>query len=583
MKKKKRHDQPFRRPQKPGSISRAAGQTLTSYDVGALPIINHFIRRAKLEDKLRQFVFEDKRCRIPPVTGILLLLRNYLVSREPLYGVSEWAEECAPDLLGLSPDQVGSLNDDRAGRWLERLFDADCPSLGLTVARHIVGEFAVKLDEIHNDSTTVTFFGSYDGTTEKARVRGKRTPAVVLGHNKDHRPDLKQLLYKLTVSSDGSVPIAFGVDSGNVSDDKTHIETWEFVREIVGKPDFIYVADSKLASRENMAYIANRSGRFISVLPRTRAEDKEFRRRVIQGEIEWHEIHRKRNDNGKVTDIVSTTTEDFVTSEGFRLIWCHSTRKAELDLASRGKRVRRTTESMRDLQEKLNSPRTRYREEEKVRRELEKRLLTHSAHGWMIVQVEKIEEKKFSQATPGRRGPETKYICEIKTRFRLHYCVDHEKLNEESKHDGVFPLVTNVTELAVVEVLAAYKRQPFLEKRFAQFKSQFEVAPVFLKAVHRIVALLTVYFFALMIEALIERELRLAMKREGIDSLPFYPEQRECRAPCTRRVIDLFGNIHRHELRTSDAGESVNFVTEISDLQREVLRLLGVPLDGYSK
>ena len=112
MKKRKRHDQPLHRPQKPGSISRAAGQTLTSYHVGALPIINHFIKRAKLEKQLRQFVFEDKRCRISPVTGTLLLLRNYLMSREPLYGVSEWARECAPDLLDLSPDQVGSLNDD---------------------------------------------------------------------------------------------------------------------------------------------------------------------------------------------------------------------------------------------------------------------------------------------------------------------------------------------------------------------------------------------------------------------------------------------------------------------------------------
>ena len=144
-------------------------------------------------------------------------------------------------------------------------------------------------------------------------------------------------------------------------------------------------------------------------------------------------------------------------------------------------------------------------------------------------------------------------------------------------------MVTNVTEFTTVEVLAAYKRQPYLEKRFAQFKSQFEVAPVFLKSIQRIVALLTVYFFALLIEALIERELRLSMKREGIDSLPFYPEQRKCRAPCTRRVIDLFANIQRHELRTSDAGESATFVTELSDLQREVFRLLGVPLDGYSR
>lgn len=97
-------------------------------------------------------------------------------------------------------------------------------------------------------------------------------------------------------------------------------------------------------------------------------------------------------------------------------------------------------------------------------------------------------------------------------------------------------MVTNKTELAAVELLAAYKRQPHLEKRFAQFKSQFEVALVFLKSIQRVVALLTVYFFALVIQALIERELRLAMKREGIDSLPFYPEQRKCRAPCTALV-----------------------------------------------
>jgi hypothetical protein len=31
--------------------------------------------------------------------------------------------------------------------------------------------------------------------------------AITWGHNKDHRPDLKQLLFTLTVSSDGAVPV----------------------------------------------------------------------------------------------------------------------------------------------------------------------------------------------------------------------------------------------------------------------------------------------------------------------------------------------------------------------------------------
>jgi hypothetical protein len=35
------------------------------------------------------------------------------------------------------------------------------------------------------------------------------------------------------------------------------------------------------------------------------------------------------------------------------------------------------------------------------------------------------------------------------------------------------------------EVLRAYKRQPVIEKRFSQFKSDFHVAPLYLKEVSR--------------------------------------------------------------------------------------------------
>ena len=72
---------------------------------------------------------------------------------------------------------------------------------------------------------------------------------------------------------------------------------------------------------------------------------------------------------------------------------------------------------------------------------------------------------------------------------------------EDAKSDGIFPLITNVPDLSELELLKTYKRQPTIEKRFSQLKTDFEVAPVYLKAVHRIPALLSVYFFALLIEA----------------------------------------------------------------------------------
>ncbi|MFM8219147.1 MAG: transposase, partial [Planctomycetaceae bacterium] len=102
-----------------------------------------------------------------------------------------------------------------------------------------------------------------------------------------HRPDLKQVLYLLTVTGDGAVPVQFRVESGNTTDDQTHQATWDVLCTLSGRRDFLYVADSKLATRENMAYIHQRNGRFVSVLPRTRQEDRTFREQLQRGQVQW--------------------------------------------------------------------------------------------------------------------------------------------------------------------------------------------------------------------------------------------------------------------------------------------------------
>src|SRR6516164_5909420 len=214
-------DEP-RQPALPGKTARAKGRrrTLNSRRVAALPILNRFLERLRL----RQFLYdhlphEDRRTRVPTATGLLVLLRNLLISREPLYGVGEWAARHEPELLGLSDTQVAALNDDRIGRALDRLFDANIPALALNVAAHAVREFDVSLDELHNDSTTITFHGSYESAERERTLRQRLRLAVTWGHNKDHRPDLKQLLYILTVTGDGAIPVQVRVESGNATDD----------------------------------------------------------------------------------------------------------------------------------------------------------------------------------------------------------------------------------------------------------------------------------------------------------------------------------------------------------------------------
>jgi AraC-like DNA-binding protein len=112
-------------------------------------------------------------------------------------------------------------------------------------------------------------------------------------------------------------------------------------------------------------------------------------------------------------------------------------------------------------------------------------------------------------------------------------------------------------------------------------KTVHEIAPVFLKNEGRIEALFTLYAIALLVQALIERELRRAMARQGIEELPIYPEQRQCAHPTTEQVLRLFSLTERHRLLQRERTVQV-FHASITDLQRQVLALLGVPPTAYT-
>jgi transposase len=568
-------------PTQVGHRAEAAGHDLHSYRVGLLPILNRILERLRLEEFFRAYLPpQDRRCHIDPAIGLLVLLKNLLLSREPLYGVGEWAARHVPGLLGLSERQITSLNDDRVGRCLDRLFQNDYGSLALAVATHAISEFGVGLDQLHNDSTTITFHGDYPDATHEEKRQQQLRLAITWGHNKDHRPDLKQLLFILTVSQDGGVPVYFQARSGNTADDQTHRATWDLLCTLAGRRDFLYVADCKLATAENMAHVHQHGGRFLTLIPRTRSEDRSFRESLSRGQVRWRPISEKRDEDGEIHDQFSVSEEPALSAEGYRLVWYHSTRKAENDAAVRARQVDRALRELAELQQKLGSPRSRYQDRAKVAAAVEVILESRGACGWITTTIEERAEEKYHQEGRGRPSEKTRYIREVITRFDLKCEIDHAALAAEHLGDGVFPLITNDRTLSEPELLLAYKGQPVIEKRFAQLKTDFAVAPVYLKEVSRIQALLCLYFFVLLVESLLERELRQAMVRTKVESLRLYPEGRACRYPTVRRLIEVFEDVQRHRLRVG-AEPAVMFTTKLSPLQRTVLRLLDIPQSVY--
>jgi len=559
------------------------GHVLRSYSVGGVPILNRFLDRLQIAELLDEHLpARDKRTTMPASTTLLVLVRNILIARQPIYGVREWAGGFAPNLLNVWPDEIGRLGDDRLGRDLERFFEHCGPALILAVVRQVVQEFQVSLDELHNDSTTISFYGAYPAAEKEHRGRGRPTAAITWGHSKDHRPDLKQLLYTLTISDDGGVPVYFTSASGNVVDDQTHQQTWEMLRQLAGGPDFLYVADCKLATTDNMTYIARHGGRFVSVMPRTRKEDSEFRQRLREApqSVRWQHLYDVSDEKDRVTDRLSTCADEAVSAEGFRLLWYHSTRKAERDAAARARSVQRALAELSELRDRLTGPRTRFRELSKVQEAVQEILQRFEVESWVTVTIEPLEQSEYRQADRGRPSKQTRYIKKTRTRYTLSWKINLERLGEAQGDDGVFPLISNDLELDTTSLLRAYKRQPVIEKRFSQLKTDFAVAPVYLKCAARVQGLLAVYFLALLVQALLERELRQAMAAKKIDSLALYPEERACARPTTARVLELFAPIQRHELSLPN-GEVVEMVTELSPVQRKILRLLNLPESTY--
>jgi transposase len=558
---------------------------LSSFHVGALPVLNHFLARLGMTEILESFLpASDRRRKLHPARALVLLVRNLLTSREPLYGVGRWASAFEPSLLGLSSREIGLLNDDRIGRALEDLFDADRPSLILRIVVQAVREFGLKLDQFHNDSTSISFEGAYRRADGRTR-RGKPTLKITYGHSKDHRPDLRQLLWSLTVTADGTVPVNYQVFDGNTNDDTTHRQTWDVLVAIAGRANFLYVADSKLCTRPNMTHIAFRGGRFLTVLPATRKEDSRFRDWMQTHDVPWQEVFRRASPRKKKDppDVFRAYEDPTGSAEGFRLVWYHSTEKEKRDRQERENKIDRAIRELQDLKDRLASSRTRFRRREKVDEAIESILEEAQAGRWLEVQVEKKESERFTQTHRGRPGPDTPFLRKIKISFDITWKNREEALRYDLRTDGIFPLITNDRDLDLRRILLAYKLgQPGVEQRHHNLKGFHEVAPQYLKSVVRIEAFLCVYFLALLVNALIEREIRRGMKKGRISQLAIYPEDRPCKRPTTEQLLRVFEDVRLHRVQElHPRGTVYLYPPQLTPLEHRILRLLGVPLDAY--
>jgi len=364
---------------------------------------------------------------------------------------------------------MAHLGDDRIGRALDRLFDADRAALLTEVVLAVGQKFKVSFDQVHNDSTSVSVCGQYRAANGRT-IRGRTAPAITCGFSKDHRPDLKQLLFILTVDSEGGVRVQFRLADGNASDSSSHIESWNTLRTIAGRADFLYVADSKLCSRDNMAHIHACGGRFVTVLPRSRLEDAEFRKWIQTHtpvwEVVWDRPH-PRNQNGP-RDIWSVHKPALPSAEVWTVIWVYSALLKLGQEARRRRNIAAATEQLSALHERLISARARLRGAAQIDQRVADILDRYQVARYLKVTRVVREEDTFKQDRRGRPGPDMVYRKITRRRYDIEWTLDSAAVDYDQKSDGMYPLMTYDRRLTPAQILIAHKGQPTIEKRFVQ-------------------------------------------------------------------------------------------------------------------
>jgi transposase len=546
---------------------------LTKFVLGAHPIIEHFMEIMRIGETLSSYLPSDKRRKLDDDKVITLLIHNILTTPYALYEMADWLKPLDAEKVGLQLSDTCSIQDDRIGKGLVNFYRSRHQDVFFRLALRAIKIFQLDCSRIHHDTTTVTFAGKYPGwSVQELLTHGK---------NKDHRPDLKQLVLGLSVTGDGAVPIAHRIYSGNQTDDRLHGANHKALQKLLQRADFIYVADSKLATAENLRKISAWQGLFVSVMPRTWKADGEFRQQVRQGQISWQRILSRKNNRRPDSkfDHYDVAEGDYHTSHGYRLHWIRSSQKAEQDADTRQRRIQRALEQLREVQAKLN--RYRLKERKRIVQRVKSILKEEQCATLITYEIHTTREYKHIYPKKGRPTNDTPKKIVWKNVYSLSFAVDGDAVQFEETTDGIFPLITNLDADThpAKKVLEIYKFQPFLEKRHSQIKTYQEIAPVYLKNSERVVAFLHVHVMALMVSALIERKLRLAMRKNKIRSLPIYPEERPCPSPTIFDIVRLFRNVERYEVTV---GDDINiFPAQLTDLQKQVLELLEVPLAVY--
>ena len=487
--------------------------------LGSLPVIARFCERLDIRGIVDRAVPVREVAIATHGQVIEAMIANRLTSPRPLLRVQDWAAEWAvPEVFGVAAE---TLNDDRIGRALDAVAPALDGIVG-SIGTRAIAEFGLDVSRLHWDMTSISLFGDYDQLDD-----GFAEPSY--GHPKDRRVDLKQIQTGLAVTGDGGVPILHRAFDGRAGEVNQVVGAMESLRTMCGERSFLLVGDTKLVSFENLRQIIAAGVTFIA--PASKAYIAAEVLAACDFDAATPVDYLARRDSGKPPHQRGR----------YRVLEDTWTLPAPRNLKHSGLDLRRVfVWSSADADAAATS---RAKKLDRARDDLD--AVVRGLGGRHYGTVEKVQARLTTIATKRRVGDyvRAEVGADDNGTPTLSWHFDQAALDAEAATDGWYCLLTNLepADADAGEVLARYKGQEVVERRYGAFKGPLAVAPVFLKSNRRIEALLSVICLALLIFCLVEREVRRAIapevKMTGFSGRP-------TARPTGRLIFDALARLH---------------------------------------
>jgi len=200
--------------------------------------------------------------RVSDADCVVALILNVMCGRPALYRMDEWLGHVDMEVLFGKGADASAFNDTRLAEALDHLDEVGTDTLLSDIVRaYLAGEGEPRAFSAHHDTTSVTLYGAYDG---------ERDPQPAYGYSKDHRPDLKQLIYGLTLHGAVGMPLVSTVTAGNTSDPtaaRDHLA--RLVEVLPDEHEVTLVGDCKLVDARTVGRVLRAGLHFVSLLPDT--------------------------------------------------------------------------------------------------------------------------------------------------------------------------------------------------------------------------------------------------------------------------------------------------------------------------